>query len=128
MSLVTLHVFLFTVFVVYTLNGAYPCQIEYWCINLYLPIGIGLFQTQNQQLLVVSSQQARLITNKHHFKPLPPKPKKEFGGISYWTFRFKCWWGNVRSTRRYKAYVTLSIIIQIKKENDYIRKNNAKKA
>jgi len=128
MSLLTLHVFLFMIFVVYTLNGAYPCQVEFWCMNLYLPIGIGLFQAQNQQLLVVSSQQARLITNEHHFKPLPPKPKKGLGGISYWSFRLKCWWGNVRSTRRYEAYVALGIIVQVKAGHDDVRYDDANEA
>ena len=114
LSLLTLHVFLFMIFVVYTLNGAFPCQIEFWCMNLYLPIGIGLFQAQNQQLLVVSSQQAKLIVNDELFKPLPPKPRKGLGSPSYWTFRLKRWWRDVCSTRKYEAYVTLGIIVQVR--------------
>ena len=113
MSLLTLHVFLFMVLVVYTLNGAFPCQVEFWCMSLYLPIGIGLFQAQNQQLLVVSSQQAKLVTNDELFRSLPPKSGKGFGSFNYWVFRLKCWWRDVCSTRRYEAYVTLGIVIQV---------------
>ena len=114
MSLLTLHVFLFMVFVVYTLNGSFPCQVEFWCMSLYLPIGIGLFQAQNQQLLVVSSQQTRLITHDDQFNRLPPASGKGVGSVNYWIFRLKCWWKNASSTRRYEAYVALGIVVQVR--------------
>lgn len=112
-SLLTLHVFLFMVLVVYTLNGSFPCQVEFWCMSLYLPIGIGLFQAQNQQLLVVSSQQLKLISSNDTYRLMPPKPKNRMGNPSYWAFRVKYWWKDVSSTRKYEALVTLGIIVQV---------------
>ena len=89
LSLLVLHVFLFMAFVVYTLNGAFPCQVEYWCMNLYLPIGIGLFQAQNQQLLIVSQGQAELIASNELYRPILPKRGRGVGGPKYWAFRLK---------------------------------------
>ena len=112
-SLLTLHVFMFMVFVVYTLNGAFPCQVEYWCMSLYLPIGIGLFQAQNQQLLVVSSKQNKLLVTDELFKSLPPKSRGSLGVLDCWMFRLKCWWRDVCTTRKYEMYVTVGIIVQV---------------
>lgn len=40
---------LFLLFTCYFMNGAWPCNVEYWLISVYLPTGIGLFQAANQQ-------------------------------------------------------------------------------
>ena len=112
MSLLTMHVFTFAVFAVYTMNGIYPCQVEYWCMCLYLPIGIGLYQAYNQQLLIVSRGQAALITKDELFKPIFPK-SKGFGGPKYWAFRFKIWWQNVSSKGKYEGFVLIGIVIQV---------------
>lgn len=116
MSLLTLHVFLFMIFVVYTLNGAFPCQVEFWCMSLWLPIGIGLFQAQNQQLLVVSSQQNQLLVKEEMFKPLPPRSRKGSETFNYWVFQLKLWWTNVCSTKKYEMFVAVGIIVQVSQE------------
>lgn len=113
LSLLVLHVFLFMVFVVYTLNGSFPCQVEFWCMNLYLPIGIGLFQAQNQQLLIVSRQQAQLIVADEIYKPLFPKTGRGVGGLRYWRFRLKHLWRNVSEEGKYQGFVFVGIIVQV---------------
>lgn len=111
-SMLMIHVFTFVVFIIYTMNGAFPCQVEYWWMCLYLPIGIGLYQAYNQQLLLVSRGQAALITKEEHFKPIFPKGKG-LGGPKYWAFRFKVWWQNVSSKGKYEGFVFIGIIIQV---------------
>lgn len=112
MSLLTLHVFNFIVLLVYTLNGAFPCQVEFWCMSLWLPIGIGLFQAQNQQLLVVSQGQAQLLASDELFKRLPPK-RQGLGVSGYWIYRTKLWWRGLNEAGRYQAYVFVGIIVQV---------------
>lgn len=113
LSLLTLHVFNFMVLVVYTLNGAFPCQVEFWCMSLYLPIGIGLFQAQNQQLLVVSEGQSQLLQMEEPFRRLPPK-RIGLGSPRYWRYRFKLWWEGVGKAGRYQSYVFVGIIVQVR--------------
>lgn len=121
MSLLTLHVFNFMVLIVYTLNGAFPCQVEFWCMSLYLPIGIGLFQAQNQQLLVVSEGQSHLLQMEEPFRRLPPK-RMGLGSSRYWLYRFKLWWEDVGKAGRYQAYVFIGIILQVRWSQFGIRK------
>ncbi|KZF24068.1 hypothetical protein L228DRAFT_87952 [Xylona heveae TC161] len=59
-ALVTLHVYLLLDLLVYPLNGAFPCGLEFWIMGIYLPLGFALFQAQNMQLLSLSLQQKRL--------------------------------------------------------------------
>ena len=118
MSLLTLHVFNFVVMIVYTLNGAFPCQVEFWCMSLYLPIGIGLFQAQNQQLLIVSQGQTQLLVLEAPFRRLPPK-RQGVGSIGYWLYRAKLWWGGISKTRQYQAFVFVGIIVQVEPPRCY---------
>lgn len=46
--------------VIYPLNGTYPCDLNYWVMSIYFPLGIALFQLQNVQLLSVSARQREL--------------------------------------------------------------------
>ncbi|KAL8679877.1 MAG: hypothetical protein Q9186_003897 [Xanthomendoza sp. 1 TL-2023] len=75
-AVLVLHVYLFLVLIVYPLNGRFPCNAEFWIMSIYLPIGIGLFQAQNQQLLLISRGQQALLT-KDNYKPIPR-------GKSFW--------------------------------------------
>lgn len=114
LSLLVLHVFLFMVFMVYTLNGAFPCQVEFWCMNIYLPIGIGLFQAQNQQLLIVSRQQSRLIVTNEQYKPLLPKTTRGIGGPRYWLFRLKRWWRGINEESKYQGFIFIGFVVQVR--------------
>lgn len=115
-SLNCLHVYLYMLFVIYAMNGAFTCQWEFWWMSIYLPIGIGLFQAQNQQLLVVSRQQAKLIVRDDLYKPLPARPKGSIGGPKYYLYRLKIWWRDTNQQRKYEAYVLVGMAVQVSVE------------
>ena len=112
LSLLVLHVFCFMVMVAYTLNGATPCGVEFWSMNIYLPLGIGLFQLQNQQLLIVSRRQASLMVTEGHYKPVMPKGARGLGGPKYWYLRLRIWRINIGTPGRCQWFVAIGIIVQ----------------
>ena len=112
LSLLVLHVFSFMSMIAYILNGAAPCQVEFWSMSLYLPIGIGLFQAQNQQLLIVSQRQAQLIVMDDVYKPFIPKSGRGIGSLRYWCFRLKLWWRSIKKERKYQGFIFAGFIIQ----------------
>ncbi len=111
-SLLILHVYLFMVMMAYWLNGAYPCSVEFWCMSVYLPVGIGLFQAQNQQLLIVSQEQTHLLQRQDYYKPIIPKGGR-VGGPRYWTARFKAWWDSTTRQGKYEGFVYVGICLQV---------------
>jgi len=108
-----LHVFTAMCFVVYTLNGAWPCQVEFWCMNLYLPIGIGLYQASNQQLLMVSHGQAQLAAEKKYHRALPAARGQGIGRLRYGLYRLKFWWNGVTKQSKYLGFVYAGIAVQV---------------
>ncbi|KAL8923925.1 MAG: hypothetical protein Q9208_004362 [Pyrenodesmia sp. 3 TL-2023] len=112
LSVLVIHGFCLVVFTIYTMNGAWPCTVEYWSMNLYLPIGIGLWQAQNQQLLIVSRQQSHLIHSNHTYRPLLPLRGHSMGTPRYWFWRLKIWYRNISSQGKYEGFVLIGIIIQ----------------
>ncbi|KAL9124027.1 MAG: hypothetical protein Q9217_006600 [Psora testacea] len=113
MSVLILHVYLFMIFMVYPLNGEFPCGVEFWIMSLYLPIGIGLFQAQNQQLLIVSREQNQLLHVDHIYKPLAGVRSHGIGTPNYWIFRFKLWWNRTSKQGKYEGFVLVGIVIQV---------------
>ena len=83
-------------------------------MNLHLPIGIGLFQAQNQQLLIVSNGQAELVKSDETYKPLLPKGGRGIGNPGYWLSRLEVWWKGASKQRRYERFVIIGIIIQVR--------------
>ncbi|KAM0804135.1 hypothetical protein BDR22DRAFT_781967, partial [Usnea florida] len=112
LSLLVLHVYLFLVFLVYPLNGYFPCGVEFWIMSIYLPIGIGLFQAQNQQLLIVSREQDLLKGTDEIYRPLYPNHGGGLGGWKYWTWRLKLWWKGVNAQSKYEGFVFVGITVQ----------------
>ena len=108
-SLLILHVYLFVVFMAYPINGAFPCSVEYWIMSIYLPIGLGLFQAQNQQLLLVSRGQERLRQMDEMYRPLGTGRR----GLRRLLFRFKLWWNDVSTQGKYEGFVAIGIAIQV---------------
>lgn len=113
LSVLVLHVFCFICMVIYTLNGAFSCQVEFWNMNIYLPIGIGLFQAQNQQLLIVSQRQARLLVADELYKPVLPKAGRGIGSPRYWLFRLKIWWRSVNEESKYQGIIFIGFVVQV---------------
>lgn len=43
-TVLTLHIYLVLILMAYPLNGLYKCWMEFWIMNILLPLGIALFQ------------------------------------------------------------------------------------
>ncbi|KAL8896392.1 MAG: hypothetical protein Q9192_003118 [Flavoplaca navasiana] len=113
LSVLVIHVFCFMDFSVYTMNGKWPCNVEFWSMSLYLPIGIGLWQAQNQQLIIVSREQTEMSqSHRPVFKPLLPPRGRGTGTPSYWFCRLKTWYRGVSSQGKYEGFVLFGIIVQ----------------
>ena len=82
----------------------------------YLPIGIGLFQAQNQQLLIVSREQSLLLRKEEHYKPLYPAQGKGLGGPRYWLWRLKLWWQGTSTQGKYEGFVLIGMTVQVSDE------------
>ena len=113
LSILVLHVYLVIIFVVYPLNGTFPCGLEFWIMSIYLPIGIGLFQAQNQQLLIVSREQNLLKGIDELYRPLYPNHGGGLGGPKYWIWRLKLWWRSVNAQNRYEGLVFVGMVVQV---------------
>ncbi|KAL8867785.1 MAG: hypothetical protein Q9174_005437 [Haloplaca sp. 1 TL-2023] len=113
MAVLTLHVFAFVVFTVYPLNGGWPCAVEFWAMSVYLPLGIGLWQIQNQQLLMVSRQQTELMESPDTYKNLLPPRKGGLGSGKYWMLRFKMWYQGISTKGKYEGFVFIGMIVQL---------------
>ena len=120
-SLLVLHVYVFVVFIMYSLNGTFPCSVEFWVMSLYLPIGFGLFQAQNQQLLLVSRGQQQLAINDVMYKPLGTGLR----GLKGWIFRFKVWWNEISTEGKYESFVAIGIGLQVSFKSSLISCNKA---
>ena len=101
-------------FSVYTMNGRWPCNVEFWSMSLYLPIGIGLWQAQNQQLIIVSREQTEMRKPEYaSFKPLLPPRGRGMGTPTYWLWRFKIWYRSISTQGKYEGFVLFGIVIQV---------------
>ncbi|KAL9613106.1 MAG: hypothetical protein Q9167_002323 [Letrouitia subvulpina] len=106
-SVLILHVYILLILLVYPINGSVPCDLEFWVMSIYLPVGIGLFQAQNQQLLIVSREQ-KIAINKEVFKPLPPgRP-----GPKQWWIRLQIWCTGARKQQAFEGLVAVGIVVQ----------------
>ena len=115
LSVLVLHVYLVIIFVVYPLNGHFPCGVEFWVMSIYLPVGIGLFQAQNQQLLIVSREQNLLKGVVELYRPLYPDFGGGLGGPRYWTWRLKLWWRSVNTQNKYEGFVFVGMVVQVRR-------------
>ena len=112
-SIIILHFYLYLIFIVYPLNGLFPCGVEFWAMSLYLPVGIGLFQAHNQQLLIVSRGQNQLIHQDEPYRPLTGEGGRGIGKPSYWMFRFKLWWQGISKQGKCEGFVFAGVIVQV---------------
>ena len=107
-SLAVLHAYLLMVLIVYSMNGAFPCQAEFWIMSLYLPGGIGLFQAQNQQLSIVSREQIAALT-EDTYKLLGPRN----GGAKNWQTQLRAWNPVAYKKRTVENLAYIGIAIQV---------------
>ena len=81
-------------------------------MSIYLPIGIGLFQAQNQQLLIVSQEQSHLIHFEEYYKPYLA-PGIGIDRLRYLFSRFKIWWTASSKQGKYEGFVFVGICLQV---------------
>ncbi|KAI4233367.1 MAG: hypothetical protein L6R40_007092 [Gallowayella cf. fulva] len=106
-AVLVLHVYLFLVLIVYPLNGHFPCNAEFWIMSIYLPFGMGLFQAQNQQLLLISRGQQSLLT-KDSYKPLPQGKTRR----QYWWNRFVIWCESSKEQDAFEGLIAVGMLVQ----------------
>ncbi|KAI4111906.1 MAG: hypothetical protein LQ339_000365 [Xanthoria mediterranea] len=106
-AVLVLHVYLVIVLIVYTLNGYFPCNAEFWIMSIYLPIGIGLFQAQNQQLLLISRGQQVLLT-QHAIKPLPAGKTR----WQYYRNKFVLWCKSSKEQDAFEGFIAAGMLVQ----------------
>ena len=81
-------------------------------MSIYLPLGIGLFQAQNQQLAIVSEQQTQLI----HFdgsRKLYTPYKGGLGVFKYLFYRFRDWLSRATNLGMYEGFVFAGLVLQV---------------
>ncbi|KAL8728730.1 MAG: hypothetical protein Q9166_005217 [cf. Caloplaca sp. 2 TL-2023] len=106
-AVLVLHVYFAVVLVVYPLNGHFPCTAEFWIMSIYLPIGIGLVQAQNQQLLLISEGQKDLLTNDS-YKALPGgKNLRQY----YWN-KFMIWCKSSYKQDAFEGFIAAGMLVQ----------------
>ncbi|RDI83204.1 hypothetical protein Vi05172_g6929 [Venturia inaequalis] len=59
-TVLTLHIYLVLVLIAYPLNGLYKCWMEFWVMNILLPLGIALFQASNMRLFSYAMEQKEI--------------------------------------------------------------------
>ncbi|KAF2433472.1 hypothetical protein EJ08DRAFT_54912 [Tothia fuscella] len=73
-SVLSLHVYLVLILLVYPLNGLFKCGCEFWIMSILLPLGIALFQASNVRLYSYAKDQKSIAegefrrSRKFHFK------------------------------------------------------------
>ncbi|KAI9773048.1 MAG: hypothetical protein M1840_008168 [Geoglossum simile] len=103
-AVLTIHIYLSLVFLVYPLNGSFPCNAEYWIMGIYLPFGIALFQAQNLQLLSLSSMQKKLMLHPQ----TRPAGRRLPRGIA----ELRKWWVQVNLMTRLFALIGVGMVVQ----------------
>ncbi|KAL8993040.1 MAG: hypothetical protein Q9169_006640 [Polycauliona sp. 2 TL-2023] len=106
-AVLVLHVYVIIVLIVYPLNAYFSCNAEFWIMSIYLPIGIGLFQAQNQQLLLISRGQQVLLT-KDGYKPLPSGKTR----WQYYRNKFILWCKSSKDQDAFEGYIALGMMVQ----------------
>ncbi len=107
-AVLVLHVYVVIILIVYPLNGYFPCSAEFWIMSIYLPIGIGLFQAQNQQLLLISRGQQVLLT-PDIYKPLPSGKTRR----QYYRNKFIIWCKSTKEQDAFEGFIAAGIMIQV---------------
>jgi hypothetical protein len=54
-TVLTLHVYLVLILLVYPLNGLFKCGWEFWIMSILLPLGMALFQGMPHQFTLSSN-------------------------------------------------------------------------
>lgn len=105
-SVCALHVYLIIVFLVYPLNGSFPCSLGFWVMNTYLPFGVALFQAQNMQLLSLSVLQKQLVLQPSNLMSKSSRARRSFAG-------YKARWLELSLLHKTYFFVSIGIVMQV---------------
>lgn len=108
-AVLVLHVYIVLALLVYAWNGHFPCTAEFWIMSIYLPIGIGLFQAQNQVLLLVSRGQHAMLT-QDTYKPLPSGKNRR----QYYESAFRIWCRTVKQQDIFEGFLAAGMVLQVR--------------
>lgn len=84
-AVATIHVYWILCMIAYSLNGTYPCDIEFWVMSIYLPLGMALFQASNTQLLHIANVQ-RQYTHELQVDEKPGDRRQSSGWRRYLSY------------------------------------------
>ncbi|KOS44306.1 hypothetical protein ACN38_g4753 [Penicillium nordicum] len=102
-----LHVFWILCMVAYSMGGKYPCAAEYWIMNIYLPVGIALYQANSMQLLNVFGVQEKLLLTAQQ----PNRP--HFINPSESSSRYLPRWRQLNLVQRTELGIAIGISVQL---------------
>lgn len=102
-----LHVFWILCMVAYSMGGKYPCAAEYWIMNIYLPVGIALYQANSMQLLNVFGVQEKLLLTAQQ----PNRP--HFINPSESSSRYLARWRQLNLVQRTELGIAIGISVQV---------------
>lgn len=104
-SVVLLWVYLFKILMAYTTNGHFSCRAEYWIMNIYLPLGIALFQANVMQLRSISLQQTKLLSRQSSASTIQDiQLRKRLGRYS---------WRDLTEAQKGYVFIGLGLLIQL---------------
>jgi len=83
-AILSIHVYLAAVFVVYPLNGWYKCNTEFWYMSVVFPLGIAIFQISNIRLLAYAKKQRDLVQTHRWAKEKQHFDLKSKAGLIAW--------------------------------------------
>lgn len=112
-----LHLYGVLCYVAYGVGMNFPCQLEFWDMNLLLPAGIALFQIANSQFLHIASQQKKYVSVQGLGEHVRGKDASALDGRAggFWQ---KTMWRIRHQDRitRMVVYVSIGIAIQVSRQ------------
>ena len=108
-AVLVLQVYWCTNMIMYPLNGAYPCDVNYWVMSIYFPVGIALFQLQNVQLLSISARQRDLGS-----RPFRRSNRLTLEHLIFWKYRSS--WSQLTLLSRIYFAISLCVVTQVSRD------------
>ena len=93
--------------IMYPLNGAYPCDLNFWIMSIYFPLGVALYQLQNVQLLSVSARQRELRR-----QPFRRSDRLTLRHLQFWRYRHS--WSEMTLLSKIYFGISISIVTQVR--------------
>ena len=103
-----LHVYWVLAMLVYTMDGAWPCGVEFWVMSIYLPFGIALYQANSTVLRQIAGLQ-RIFASSQNLH-LSIKSNAHVRGWRGWVMK----WQRMNLTERAMYGIGLGMLAQVR--------------